>query len=147
MKNDRDRSTRADSSGWAEKPDEQRAITGPGEAYCMSCGELIEEAAAMCPRCGSEQPRAVDSRSDRSLTERRQYELEQVATKSRIIGMVLGFFAPPISYVYVNKWGWALLNVFTLNYLLLGFVIVPLHISNIISNAKERLRTAGVGGY
>lgn len=61
--------------------------------------------------------------------------------------MFLGFFAPPISYVYVDKWGWALLNLLTFNYLLLGFVVVPLHISRIISDAKDQLRKAGVGGY
>lgn len=35
-------------------PPEERV--GPGEAFCQSCGEIVDEDAAICPECGVRQP-------------------------------------------------------------------------------------------
>lgn len=130
--------------------DEQKEVADPDEVYCTNCGRAINEAAELCPHCGVRQAGA--DASDRSetkneLSERRQYELESIANKSAIGGALLGCFFGPVGYIYVGKWGWALLNILTIHYFFLGFLLVPLHILKIISDAKSDLRMAGVGGY
>ncbi|UPM42224.1 zinc ribbon domain-containing protein [Halocatena salina] len=130
--------------------DDEKAIAGPNEVYCMDCGQTIKEAAEICPHCGIKQNKLETgdrADSDSTMTARRQYELESIAGKSTLLGALLGLLAPPVGYVYVGKWGWALVNFLTLNYFLLGFILVPLHILRIISDAKGELRIAGIGSY
>lgn len=150
MVDDDDRWNRKPTSDTEVARHEPTEIAGSDEVYCTNCGRPMKETAKQCPHCGVKRTGAGSSGragGNSALTERRQYELEKSATKSPILGALLGFFAPPFGYVYVGKWGWALLNFITLNYLFLGFVLVPLHIPKIISNAKDELRNAGVGGY
>lgn len=130
--------------------DEKKETAGPEEVYCTSCGRTIKEAAEICPHCGVRQTGAdaTERPAERSgLSERRQYELEKIASKSAIAGMLLGLFFPPVGYGYVGKWGWAIVNFLTINYFFLGFLLVPLHIWKIISDAKAPLQRAGIGGY
>lgn len=130
--------------------DEKKESAGPDEVYCTSCGNTIKEAAEMCPHCGVRQKEAETSErpgGESSLSERRQYELEAIASKSPILGAILGCLLGPVGYIYVGKWGWALLSFFTFHFLFLGFLLTPLHILKIVSDAKGTLRRAGIGGY
>ena len=49
------------------------------------------------------------------------------ARKSKAVAALLGLFLSPVAYIYVGKWAWAIVNLLTINFLLLGFVIVPIH--------------------
>jgi hypothetical protein len=80
----------------------------------------------------------------RNITDVERYELKKVAGKSPLLAATLGFFISPLAYVYLGKWKWAVINFFTVNYLLLGFFIVPIHTFFQISNAKDKLNQAGV---
>lgn len=154
-----DNDDRSEIANWEEQDtdevepdvaiDEEKEVAGQEEVYCTSCGRTIKEAAEMCPHCGVKQTGSDTSTQSGvdELSERRQYELEKSASKSGVLGALLGFFFPPFGYVYVGKWGWALLNFITINYFLLGFILVPLHVLKIVSDAKSELRMAGVGGY
>lgn len=149
MVDDDDRWNRKPTSDTEVARHEPTEIAGSDEVYCANCGRPIKETEKQCPHCGVRRAEAGSSgRSggNSALTERRQYELEKLATKNPILGALLGFF-PPFGYMYVGKWGWALLDVLTLHYFFLGFVLAPLHIVKMISDAKGELRSAGVGGY
>ena len=73
-----------------------------------------------------------------------QYELKKVAEKSVIISLTLGLFISPLAYVYLGKWKYAVINFFTLNYLLIGFLAVPVHTYMQISDARGQLNQAGI---
>ncbi|WP_273836134.1 hypothetical protein [Halococcus sp. PRR34] len=126
---------------------------GPDEVYCTSCGATIKNQAEVCPECGVRQ--TTDERqtgkqkqgSSIEISDRRQYELEKMASKDITTTMLWGLFLTPIGYLKVGKTGLAVLNFLTFNYILLGFVIVPLHTRKMIKDAREELRRAGVAGY
>jgi hypothetical protein len=80
----------------------------------------------------------------RNISDIERYELRKVAKKSRLLAFTLGFFISPLAYVYLGKWKWAVINFFTVNYLMLGFFIVPLHTVSQISDARDTLDAAGV---
>ena len=61
------------------------------------------------------------------------------ARKNTAAAVFLGIFVPPAAYVYVGKWGWAVANLFTVNFLLLGVFIVPIHTYLSIKNAKDEV--------
>jgi len=61
------------------------------------------------------------------------------ARKSIIVNLLLAIFLPPLAYVYVGKWTWAIVNFLTLNFLLLGLIIVPVHTHLSIKNAREEI--------
>jgi len=48
-------------------------------------------------------------------------------------------FISPLAYHYIGKRGLAVLNLFTLNYLLLGIVVVPIHVFKLITDARSEL--------
>lgn len=81
------------------------------------------------------------------LSESRRRELEGIAESNMTTVMLLGVFISPLGYYWIGKNGLAILNFVTLNYLLLGIVIVPLHCRKIIKDARDELRRAGVDGY
>lgn len=76
-----------------------------------------------------------------SVAERR--ELRKTADRSVVVAMSLGVILPPLAYVYVRRYRFAVVDLLTLNYLLFGIVIVPLHTRSIIRNARRELRAAG----
>jgi len=116
------------------------------EAFCTSCGEVIKEAAEICPECGTRQ-KPASSGGNQSISDMRKHELEKIASKDKTVVLLLGFFLSPIGYVMIGKLGYAALNFFTLNYLLLGPILVPIHCYKIMEDAKDELRMAGVEGY
>lgn len=111
------------------------------EAYCSSCGKVIKQQAEICPECGVNQVENQDSNSE--LPEARKYELQKVARKSQTTIPIIGFLIPFVGYIMVGKNGLAILNILTLNYLLLGFLIVPFHTYKIIDNAQDELARHG----
>lgn len=68
-------------------------------------------------------------RTDRKIRNR--------ARKNKLIAVLLAIFLPPIAYIYIGKWAWALVNLLTANFLFLGFIIVPIHTYMSINSAKE----------
>jgi len=81
------------------------------------------------------------------LTERRQYELERLASKDKGTVVVVGLLLTPLAYWMVDRKLLAVLNFITFNFLFMGFLIVPIHCYSIIENAEGELRRAGVEGY
>lgn len=72
--------------------------------------------------------------------------LKKRAYRSPTLAALLGFFLPPIAYLYIGKIRLAVLNLLTLNFFLLGFVIVPLHTYSAVKQARQELRVAGIPG-
>lgn len=145
---------------------------GPDEVFCTDCGSVIKKNAEICPECGVPQqteqnPPAQHPEQGRpqnapqgppqnapqtgarnaGLTDRRKYELEKIASKDKATVLIVGFLLSPVAYWMIGKRTLAIVNFLTLNYFLLGVVVVPVHCYSIISDAEEELRRAGVGGY
>lgn len=145
-----------DPAGSPESPGAARKGASPDEVYCTSCGDPIKKEAEICPECGVRQSRDSTSGEPESnvtdspqstLSDRRQYELEKIASKNVTTVMLWGLLLTPVAYLKVGKTGLALLNFLTLNYGLTGFIVVPLHTRKMIKDAREELRKAGVAGY
>ena len=67
-----------------------------------------------------------------------QTQAEQaIANKSTPVALLLAIFFSPVAYYYVGRTKLAIINLLTLNYLLLGVVAVPVHVYLIMSDAKE----------
>lgn len=153
-----------------ESVDESEAASppakGPDEAYCISCGELIKEEAEICPHCGVRQQASATvektangttagsaeitmntttGTGERTIPEYRLYELQKVARKNITTVMVVSLLLTPAGYWMVGKKWLAVINLLTLNYFLLGFVIVPFHTRSIIKNSRKRLERSGHG--
>ncbi|OBZ36128.1 MAG: hypothetical protein A9957_04210 [Methanohalophilus sp. DAL1] len=73
----------------------------------------------------------------------RIYELQKLAEKDKTIAIILSILITPLGYIYVGKWGLAIINFLTFNYLLFGIVIVPIHTYSMISNARKDLDAMG----
>lgn len=76
------------------------------------------------------------------MSDYRQGQLEELARKKKGVAGVLGFLLGPLGYVYVGKWGLALICLLTFNYALLGIVIVPIHTRRMIESARQELEAA-----
>ncbi|WP_254522266.1 TM2 domain-containing protein [Natrinema caseinilyticum] len=59
-----------------------------------------------------------------------------IADKSTPVALVLALVLSPVAYYYVGRTKLAVINLLTLNYLLLGIVIVPVHVYTIINDAR-----------
>jgi hypothetical protein len=130
------------SSGTNGSPD-NRGDIGADEAYCTSCGEVIKEEAEICPECGVRQVSDQDQNSDAPIPESQLYDLKQLARKDKATVAVVGFLLSPAGYIMVGKNILAVLNFITFNYFLLGFIIVPLHTTKIINDARKELESYG----
>lgn len=116
---------------------------GADEAFCTSCGEIIKKEAEVCPECGVRQEEEQSADSSGDLPDSRKFELQKIARKDKTTIAVVSFLIPFVGYIMVGKTALAIINIFTLNYLLLGFIIVPIHTSKIIGNAREELERHG----
>lgn len=114
---------------------------GADEAFCSSCGEVIKEEAEVCPECGVRQNESQSA--DSEMADTRKFELQKIARKDQTTIAVVSFLLPFVGYIMVGKTGLAIVNLLTLNYLLLGFIIVPIHTYKIIGNAQEELQRHG----
>lgn len=70
------------------------------------------------------------------LTDHEYRQLERRADKSKRIAAVLGFFLPPVAYVYVGSTKWAIINLVTANYLFFGLLLTPYHSIQLIEDAR-----------
>jgi uncharacterized membrane protein YqaE (UPF0057 family) len=66
---------------------------------------------------------------------------QRLAEKDQGLYVLLAFFVPPVAYLKLGMPGHALVNLITLNFLLLGFLIVPIHVYDIIRNARRQVGT------
>lgn len=130
-----------------------RNSPGHDEKFCTECGSIIKKEAAMCPECGVEQKENKSEQTQQTtqttndITDRRQHELETIASKDKTTVALVSFFITPLGYWMIGKKGLAAINFFTLNYFLLGPFIVPIHTYKMIDDAENELRRAGVRGY
>lgn len=117
----------------------------PDEVFCTSCGEIIKKEAEICPECGVRQNDTSQMQESGSsgLPDARKYELQKIARKDQTTVAVVSFLISPIGYVMIGKTGLALINLFTLNYFLLGIILVPIHTWKIIDNARDELNRHG----
>ena len=60
--------------------------------------------------------------------------------KNKIISMVLAFFCAPVAYAYLKKYDFMLISMLTLNFLLLGFIVAPLHLYYSYNQAEQKLK-------
>ena len=65
--------------------------------------------------------------------------VQAIADKSMPVALLLAIFISPVAYYYVGRTKLAIVNLLTLNYLLLGIVIVPIHVYKIISDAESEI--------
>lgn len=119
---------------------------GVDEAFCTSCGTVIKKEAEICPECGTRQQESSKTTAAQ-IPDQRQYELEKITNKSTGVAITLGILLSPLGYIYLGKWGLGAINFLTLNYLLLGPIIVPIHCYKIMNDAEDELKRAGVEGY
>lgn len=84
--------------------------------------------------------------SSGEMSDARLGELESLASKSVWGGLIIGVLGGPLGYVYVGQWRWAVINFLTLNYLLLGILIVPFHVVSMITGARTKVRKARSDG-
>ena len=74
------------------------------------------------------------------LSDTRKGELEGVASKSVWLAVLIGLLGGPLGYIYVGSWRWAVINFVTLNYLLTGIVLVPLHTTTMITESRAKVK-------
>lgn len=120
------------------------------EKFCTECGEIIKERAQICPECGVDQnleQDTVETTQTNQLTDRRQYELEKLASKDKGTVALVSFLITPVGYWMAGKKTLAIINLLTFNFLLFGPIVVPIHTYKMIGDAEEELRRAGVEGY
>jgi hypothetical protein len=124
-----------DESGMASED------AGPDENYCSSCGEIIKSKAEICPECGVRQgdsgqnvDEQIDDFLDGGIQDKR------LAQKSIRSVMLWSFFITPVGYLKVGKTGLAIINFVTLNYFLLGPLVVPFHTRKMIKDARKRVQ-------
>jgi hypothetical protein len=152
------------SGDTSDRPDSTPDKPGPDEVFCTECGEIIKERAEVCPECGVRQQGVerstggseesqmdttinVQKNKNSELTDRRQYELEAIASKNTTTVVLVSLVLTPAAYWMLGKKALAVVNFLTFNFFLLGFFIVPIHCYIMINNAQEQLRKAGVAGY
>lgn len=124
--------------------DSESVELGPDEVFCTSCGEVIKQEAEVCPECGVRQKESESQESSSSeLSDPRKFELQKIARKDQTTVAVVSLLITPVGYLMLGKTGLAIINFFTLNYLLLGFIIVPIHTWKIIGNARDELERHG----
>jgi hypothetical protein len=61
---------------------------------------------------------------------------EPPADRSTVVAALLSVFVSPLGYYYVGRTRLAVLNLLTLNYLLLGVLVVPVHTHLIVRGAN-----------
>jgi TM2 domain-containing membrane protein YozV len=72
-----------------DEDDERAARPSASTKYCVECGEKIRLRAAVCPKCGVEQP-ALDEYDSRRSSNRRDSEASGNKIAAGICGILLG---------------------------------------------------------
>lgn len=110
---------------------------------CVECGDAIESDAEVCPTCGARQEDPEISDVDPSTDSPLGRETRQVAERSKLGVPFLGLLLPPLAYYMVGRTKTALACFFTMNFLLLGHFISPVHTYLIINNAQSDVKKHG----
>jgi hypothetical protein len=96
---------------------------------CGYCGAKSSVEYDLCVKC------RVRERYDEDVLAQ-AYNL----TKSnKAIAIVLGILGPA-GYAYIKRWDLLVLNVFTFNYFMLGFILVPIHIFMLFDDAEAKTK-------
>lgn len=73
----------------------------------------------------------MENSESRGVVEKEPEEVEETKeveeSKSMFLAISLAIFFPPIAYLYFRNYKLAIINILTVNYLGLGFFIVPYH--------------------
>ena len=72
-----------------------------------------------------------------------EYQDQKVASKSRLVVVIVSFLFPPAGYWLVGRTGLALICLLTFGFAFTGIVIVPIHTWLIIGGARRRAKLAG----
>ncbi|WP_435183838.1 hypothetical protein [Halobellus sp. EA9] len=112
--------------------------SGTGEKYCVECGTALDAGVGICPDCGAAQDSTINLSAGSDAT-----ALRNRAEKNLLVAALLGFLAGPIGYYYVGRTKLAVINLLTLNYLLTGILLVPVHAAWTIKSARDRLDDLG----
>lgn len=67
----------------------------------------------------------------------KRYQTYKTTQKSPILAVLFGIVFPPAGYLYMEQWIFAVINILTANYLMLGSVLVPAHCYLILRNARK----------
>lgn len=125
----------------------ERAEPALDEAYCTSCGEIIKEEAEICPECGVRQkePESSQSGIEGELDDlvSGDVNLQELARKDINSAMIWSFLITPVGYLKVGRTDLALINFVTLNFFLLGPIVVPFHTRKMIKDARAELERKG----
>jgi hypothetical protein len=76
---------------------------------------------------------------DEMFEEQELYEAYLLIKKNKYIALILGLIFSPFAYIYIKRWDFFALSLLIFNYLLLGFIIGPIHIYWLYSKAEEKL--------
>ncbi|MUV90854.1 TM2 domain-containing protein [Halapricum sp. CBA1109] len=76
-------------------------------------------------------------------TDETSRDRQPIANKSKGVAIVLGILLSPLAYYYVGRTKLAVVNLLTLNYLMVGIVAVPIHVYAIISDAESAVDDTG----
>lgn len=136
------------SSSEANSKDEpKKSEAAHDEVFCTSCGEVIKEKAEICPECGVRQIEPESSQSDieGKLDDlvSGDVSLQELARKDINSVMIWSFLFTPVGYLKVGRTDLAALNFLTLNFFLLGPIVVPFHTRKMIKDARAELERQG----
>ncbi|MFA5108205.1 MAG: hypothetical protein WC492_01580 [Candidatus Micrarchaeia archaeon] len=72
--------------------------------------------------------------------ERELLDAYSLTKKKKLPALVLAFIFSPLGYAYTKKFDYVILSLLTFNYFLLGFIIGPVHIFYLYSQAEEKTK-------
>jgi hypothetical protein len=75
--------------------------------------------------------------TDHSQPDPQYSDAQPLADKSTPVAMLLAVVLSPVAYYYVGRTKLAVINLLTLNYLMLGIVITPIHVYTILNGTEE----------
>jgi hypothetical protein len=109
------------------------------EIYCSSYGKNINSETEICPHHGVRQIKNAHQASyDSDLY---IYKLQKLTGKKQTIAVILGLLITMLGFVYVGKWGLAIVNFITIKYLLLRITAVPMHTNSLEDFNKHEIST------
>lgn len=76
-------------------------------------------------------------------TDETNRDVQPIANKSKGVAVVLGVLLSPLAYYYVGRTKLAIVNLVTLNFLMIGVVAVPIHVYKIIGDAESSVDDTG----
>lgn len=114
-----------------------------GTELCMSCGDAIEPDADVCPTCGSKQKEPDISETDASTHDPLGQKTRQIAERSKFGVPLIGLLLPPLGYYLVGRTKTAIICLATVNFLLVGQLIAPIHTYLIIRSAQKEVEKHG----